>query len=211
MSVEESGRGEDRDFMVMEYVDGCTLSELIPKGGMPVEEALALSRMILEGLTAAHAAGVIHRDLKPSNVMLASDGSIKLVDFGLAKLTELNRESNGTDPASMSTATGQILGTACYLSPEQARGEEVDARTDIFSFGALLYEMLTGERPFARESLAATLAAVLRDTPRPLRDLRSEIPRDVSLLVRRCLERIAANVSHRRANCSMHCSTRSLA
>jgi formylglycine-generating enzyme required for sulfatase activity/dienelactone hydrolase/predicted Ser/Thr protein kinase len=185
VEVEETGRSGDRDFLVMEYVDGRTLGEVIPVGGMPVEEALDLARMILEGLAAAHAAGIIHRDLKPSNVMLTGSGSIKVLDFGLAKLMELNGEE--PLPASMNTATGQIVGTACYLSPEQARGEAVDARTDIFSFGAALYEMLTGERPFDRGSLAGTLAAILRDTPVLVRELRSETPWDVSRLVRRCL------------------------
>jgi serine/threonine protein kinase len=187
VEVEEVGRSGDRDFLVMEYVHGRTLGEAIPAGGMPVEEALDLASMMLEGLAAAHAAGIIHRDLKPSNVMLASNGSIKVLDFGVAKRMDLNGED--PLPASMSTATGQIVGTACYLSPEQARGEAVDGRTDVFSFGAVLYEMLTGERPFDRGSLAGTLAAILRDSPVPVRELRSEMPRDVSRLLRRCLEK----------------------
>jgi formylglycine-generating enzyme required for sulfatase activity/dienelactone hydrolase/predicted Ser/Thr protein kinase len=186
VAVEETGRDDDRDFLVMEYVDGQTLGEVISAEGMRVEEALDLGRMILEGLAAAHAAGVIHRDLKPSNVMMTSDGSIKIVDFGLAKLTAYGDEGL---TVSTRTSTGQIVGTACYLSPEQARGEAVDARTDIFSFGALLYEMLTGERPFDRRSLAGTLSAILRDAPVPVRELRSETPREVSRLVRRCLEK----------------------
>ena len=183
----EAGRSGDRDFFVMEYVDGLTLGEVIPAGGMPVERALELARMILDGLAAAHAAGVIHRDLKPSNVMVTSGGSVKVLDFGLAKLIDL--KGNAPLPASLETATGQIVGTACYLSPEQARGETVDARTDIFSFGALLYEILTGERPFDRGSLAGTLSAILRDTPVPVRELRRDTPRDVARLARRCLEK----------------------
>lgn len=187
VALEEIGRADDRDFLVMEYVDGHTLGEVIPAGGMPIEVALDLARMVLEGLTAAHAEGVIHRDLKPSNVMATKGGSIKVLDFGLAKLLDLN----GNEPLSTSiqTATGQIVGTACYLSPEQARGESVDERTDIFSFGAVLYEMLTGNRPFDRGSLAGTLSAILRDAPAPVRELRRETPRDVARLVRRCLEK----------------------
>jgi eukaryotic-like serine/threonine-protein kinase len=185
VALEEIGRAEDRDFLVMEYVDGHTLGEVIPAGGMPIEGALDLARMVLEGLKAAHAEGVIHRDLKPSNVMVTSGGTIKVLDFGLAKLMDLN--GNEALPVSIQTATGQIVGTACYLSPEQARGEAVDARTDIFSFGAVLYEMLTGERPFDRGSLAGTLSAILRDAPAPVRELRRDMPRDVSRLVRRCL------------------------
>ncbi len=187
VAVEDAGRGDDRDYLVMEYVDGPTIGELIPAGGMPIEAALDLALMIVEGLAAAHAAGIIHRDLKPSNVMLTSGGSIKVLDFGLAKVIEGHGDQPQT--ASMSTASGQIIGTACYLSPEQARGEAVDARTDIFSAGALFYEMLTGERPFDRGSLAGTLAAILRDDPTPVRKLRSAIPNDVSRLVRRCLEK----------------------
>ena len=187
VAFEEVGRSADRDFLVMEYIEGRTLSKVIPAGGMPLDEALNLARMVLDGLVAAHAEGVIHRDLKPSNVMLTSDGTIKVLDFGLAKLVDL--EGGQPLPGSIETVSGQIIGTACYLSPEQARGEAVDERTDIFSFGALLYEMLTGERPFDRGSLAGTLSAVLRDAPIPVRELRRQTPRDVSLLVRRCLEK----------------------
>jgi eukaryotic-like serine/threonine-protein kinase len=187
VAVEETGSDADRDYLVMEYVDGPTLGEVIPEDGMPVEKALGLARMILEGLSAAHEAGIIHRDLKPSNVMLTRAGSIKVLDFGLAKMFDVHEGDPST--RTMSTSTGQIVGTACYLSPEQARGEPVDVRTDIFSFGALLYEMLTGERPFDRGSLGGTLAAILRDSPPPVRELRSGTPGDVSRLVRRCLEK----------------------
>lgn len=187
VAFEEVGRAGDRDFLVMEYVDGRTLGEVIPTRGMAVGQALNFARMILEGLAAAHAAGIIHRDLKPSNVMVTNAGSIKVLDFGLAKLIGLN--GDGPVSGSLSTATGQIVGTACYLSPEQAQGTAVDARTDIFSFGAVLYEMLTGEKPFDRGSLAGTLSAILRDNPAPVRKLRSGTPRDLSRLVRRCLEK----------------------
>jgi formylglycine-generating enzyme required for sulfatase activity/dienelactone hydrolase len=187
VGVVEAGRTGDRDFLVMEFVDGCNLGDIIPKGGMANEEALDLAGMMLAGLAAAHAAGIVHRDLKPPNVMRTRGGSIKVVDFGLAK--HISFAGAERLKASMGTTTGQILGTPCYLSPEQARGEVVDARTDIFSFGAVLYEMLTGVKPFDRGSLAATLAAILRDTPAPVGELRAGIPADLSRHVQRCLEK----------------------
>ncbi|MDQ2946430.1 MAG: SUMF1/EgtB/PvdO family nonheme iron enzyme, partial [Acidobacteriota bacterium] len=168
---------------VMEYVEGRTLGETIPAAGLPAREALGIARMVAEGLAAAHAAGIVHRDLKPANLMVKPDGSIKILDFGLAKFME-----TGAAP-SMHTATGQIVGTACYLSPEQAEGKQVDARSDVFSFGVVLYEMLTGERPFDRGSLAGTLSAILRDTPAPVRKLRPETPRPLGRIVERCLEK----------------------
>ena len=148
VALEEGGRSADRDYLVMEFIEGRTLGESIPEGGIPIKQALRFGRMIAEGLSAAHSAGIIHRDLKPSNVMVTDADSIKVLDFGLAKWTETSAiESHA---ASSGTATGQIVGTACYLSPEQARGERVDVRTDVFSFGVVLYEMLTGEKPFDR-------------------------------------------------------------
>lgn len=187
VALEEAGRSADRDYLVMEFIEGRTLGEAIPEGGIPIEQALRFGRMIAQGLSAAHSVGIIHRDLKPSNVMVTEADSIKILDFGLAKWTETSAiESHA---ASSGTATGQILGTACYLSPEQARGEKVDVRTDVFSFGVVLYEMLTGEKPFDRGSLAGTLSAILRDAPVPVRDLRPETPPDVAKLLKRCLEK----------------------
>jgi eukaryotic-like serine/threonine-protein kinase len=183
VSVYQVGRAGDQDYIVMEYVDGRTLGDTIPAGGLPVRQALGLARMIAEGLAAAHAAGIVHRDLKPANLMVKPDGSIKILDFGLAKFME-----TGAAP-SLQTATGQIVGTVCYLSPEQAQGKPVDARSDVFSFGVVLYEMLTGERPFDHGSLAGTLSAILRDTSAPVRKLRPGTPRDVGRIVEQCLEK----------------------
>ena len=169
------------DCLVMEYVEGQTLDRLIPSGGLPVPIALRYARMVLDGMRAAHEAGVIHRDLKPANLILSDSGQIKILDFGLAKLTP-----SGADQ-SLKTISGQILGTAAYLSPEQAEGKPVDARSDIFSFGAVLYEMLTGKRPFERDSLASTLAAILRDTPEPLARFCPQAPRELRRIVDLCL------------------------
>jgi len=183
VSVYEVGRADDQDYIVMEYVDGRTLAETIPAGGLPAGKALGLARMIAEGLAVAHAAGIVHRDLKPANLMVKPDRTIKILDFGLAKFME-----TGESP-SLQTSTGQIVGTVCYLSPEQAQGQPVDARSDVFSFGAVLYEMLTGERPFDRGSLAGTLSAILRDTPAPVRKLRPGTPPDIGRIVEQCLEK----------------------
>ena len=192
--VLEAASADNRDFLVMEYVEGQTLGEVIPAGGMSVEAALDLSRLILEGLSAAHSAGIIHRDLKPSNIMVDLTGGVRILDFGLAKLVATPVEPSSdsrqeTRLMSIETATGQILGTVCYLSPEQAEGLPVDVRTDVFSYGVALYEMLTGAKPFDRGSLAGTLSAILRDTPVSVRKLRSGTPRDVARLIGRCLEK----------------------
>ncbi len=183
VTVHEAGRAGDQDYIVMEYVHGRTLGEVIPAGGLKPHEAVELSVMMIEGLACAHKAGIVHRDLKPANLMVTPDGSVRILDFGLAKFID-------TEAArSMMTATGQIVGTACYLSPEQAEGKPVDARSDVFSFGVVLYEMLTGEKPFDRGSLAGTLSAILRDTPTPVRNLRPGTPRKLGRIVERCLEK----------------------
>jgi serine/threonine-protein kinase len=154
-------------FLAMELVQGEDLSERLARGPIPVDQAVQWAREIASALEAAHDADVIHRDLKPANVKLTADGQVKVLDFGLAKSVDA-RASAGGDPSasptvtSLGTVAGVILGTAAYMSPEQARGMNVDRRADIWSFGALLYEMLTGERPFEGETISDTLAAVLR-------------------------------------------------
>jgi hypothetical protein len=192
----EAASAGNRDFLVMEYVEGQTLSEVIPASGLSVEAALDLSRLILEGLSAAHRAGIIHRDLKPSNIMVDLTGGVRILDFGLAKVVAPMSDAEPSSDSrqetalmSIETATGQILGTVCYLSPEQAEGRPVDVRTDVFSFGVVLYEMLTGAKAFDRRSLAGTLSAILRDTPVPVRRMSSGTPRDVARLIGRCLEK----------------------
>ena len=153
------------NYLVMELVEGQTLGERIARGPIALDEALSISRQIAEALNAAHTKGIIHRDLKPSNVKITSDGVVKVLDFGLSKLTDdPPAASDGhriCPPRTVSaTQPGVVLGTAAYMSPEQARGEKVDKRADIWSFGVVVYEMVTGQQLFARDTISATVAAV---------------------------------------------------
>ncbi|NIV26329.1 MAG: protein kinase, partial [Gammaproteobacteria bacterium] len=193
---DESGTGtgtgagtEELTFLVMELVEGEGLDEVIARGPIPVEEALPIAIQIAEALEAAHDAGIVHRDLKPANVKIRPDGTVKVLDFGLAKAWE---EGEGTD-LSLSptltrhaTAAGVILGTAAYMSPEQARGKPVDRRADIWSFGVVLWEMLTGRQLFDGDTVTDVLAAVLTREP-DLDMLPDATPRTVRRLLERCL------------------------
>ena len=179
-------------FLVMECVEGQSLAQRLAAGPLPVEDALSVGAQIASGLEAAHAAGVIHRDLKPANVMIRPDGSVKILDLGLARAIE--PVAAATDPSlsptvtSAPTGTGVILGTAAYMSPEQARGRPVDKRSDVFSFGCVLYESLTGARAFPGETVSDSLAAILRAEP-DWSALPAETPGLVRTLLRRCLQK----------------------
>jgi serine/threonine protein kinase/tetratricopeptide (TPR) repeat protein len=157
------------DYIAMEYVAGQPLDRLLGPSGLPRTDALKYATQVADALAAAHEAGIVHRDLKPANVMVTGKGHVKLVDFGLAKLTEPDAavDSAATRTQVAQTEEGALLGTVAYMSPEQAQGAKVDGRSDIFSFGAMLYEMLTGRRPFSRRTPIETLAAILRDDPPP--------------------------------------------
>jgi serine/threonine-protein kinase len=192
--VEESS---GRKFLVMELVSGETLAEKIKRGAIPLDESLSISTQITEALEAAHEKGVIHRDLKPANIKVTPDGKVKVLDFGLAKAYDANPSnaslSNSPTMASMAaTNAGIILGTAAYMSPEQAKGREVDRRTDIFAFGAVLYEMLTGHQAFGGDDVADILSAVLKSEPDWTR-LPKETPSGIRKLLRRCLEKNMKN------------------
>ena len=191
--VEEQDTPTPARALIMELVEGPTLADRIAEGPLPLEEALAIARQVAEALEAAHEQGIIHRDLKPANIKLRPDGTVKVLDFGLAKLTEagasgasigagLTMSPTITSPAM--TQAGIILGTAAYMSPEQARGKAVDKRADIWAFGVVLYEMLAGERPFKGEDLTETLASVVKDQS----DL-SKTPLPVRKLLAKCLEK----------------------
>jgi serine/threonine-protein kinase len=182
--------------LVMELVEGDDLSQRIARGAMPIDEALPIAKQIAEALEAAHEQGIVHRDLKPANVKVRSDGVVKVLDFGLAKAIEspsamspsMSQAPTITTPALM-TGAGMILGTAAYMSPEQARGKTVDKRADIWAFGAVLFEMLTGKRPFDGEDVTDTLAAVVRADP-DWNALPSDTPPPMRRLLRRCLVKV---------------------
>ncbi|MBE0712173.1 MAG: serine/threonine protein kinase, partial [Candidatus Aminicenantes bacterium] len=164
ITIHDIGQAESIDFIAMEYVDGRTLDDMIGRKGLRLGEALKYAIQIADALTAAHAAGIIHRDLKPGNVMVTAKGQIKVLDFGLAKLMEALPGGIADPTLTLKPATeeGKIVGTIAYMSPEQAEGKKVDTRSDIFSFGSVLYEMVTGRRAFPGESSASTMAAILK-------------------------------------------------
>ena len=178
-------------FIAMEYVAGKALNELIGRKGLRPIDALEYAVQIADALAKAHAAGIIHRDLKPSNIMVGEDGQVKVLDFGLAKLTEAGglAEDDPTRTLKAETAEGTILGTVAYMSPEQAEGKKVDPRSDIFSFGAVLYEMVTGRRAFQGDSTASTLAAVIKEDPKPPSEVSPRVPRDLEKVILRCLRK----------------------
>jgi serine/threonine protein kinase len=174
ITIHEIEAADGNDFIVMEYVRGKSLDAIIPRHGMRLGEVLRIGIPVADALAAAHARGIIHRDLKPANVMVGTDGAVKVLDFGVAKLAgpETDTVSDGDLTRTADVALSQpgtIAGTAAYMSPEQATGGNVDARSDIFSFGGLLYEMVTGSRAFSGASSAETLTAVIRAQPTVLR------------------------------------------
>src|ERR1035437_8834834 len=185
--------GHPADFIAMEFVAGKALDQLIDRKGLRLSETLHYATQVADALAAAHAAGIVHRDLKPGNVMVNESGCVKVLDFGLAKLTErggagefARTEAIGEGPK---TEEGMIVGTASYMSPEQAEGKKVDARTDIFSFGAVLYEMITGRRAFGGDSMVSNLSAIVRDEPKPATEIVHGLPRELDRIVTRCLRK----------------------
>jgi len=185
--LEESG---DTRALVLELVEGPTLAERIAQGAIPVEEALPIAKQIAEALEAAHERGVIHRDLKPANVKVKEDGMVKVLDFGLAKALEPEATGDPSESPTMTAATrmGVIMGTAAYMSPEQARGRPVDRRADIWAFGVLVYEMLTGKRAFEGEDISLTLAAVMK-SELDLDTLPAGLSPALRTYLRRCLQK----------------------
>jgi serine/threonine protein kinase/tetratricopeptide (TPR) repeat protein len=180
-------------FLTMELVEGRTLSDLITPGGLPLTQILELSIPLADALVAAHERGVIHRDLKPGNVMVTREGRIKVLDFGLAKITAKQvppaLESHAATLDVPLSGEGQVLGTIPYMAPEQVRGDAADARSDLFAFGIILYELATGRRPFPGATMADIGSAILRDNPEPLTRVRPDLPLDLERVVASCLEK----------------------
>ena len=185
--------GTTQSALVMELVDGEDLAQRLARGPLSVDDALSIARQIVDALAAAHEQHIVHRDLKPANIRIRPDGVVKVLDFGLAKAADRGVTADATQSPTMTTpvrltTADVIVGTAAYMSPEQARGRSVDRRADVWAFGCVLYEMLTGRNPFHRDSLSETLAAVMRDVP-AFDALPPDVPPSVRRLLRRCLEK----------------------
>ncbi len=187
VTIYDIGEQNGKVFIAMEYLAGKTLNAMIPRSGLPLSGLLKYAIPIASALAKAHAAGIIHRDLKPGNIMITSENAVKVLDFGLAKLNVgLIQTEDATETAHPSTQAGIVMGTPAFMSPEQAEGKAVDARSDIFSFGAMLYEMATGIRAFRGDSAMSTMAAVLTKEPEPPP---SSVPPDVQRVILRCLKK----------------------
>ncbi len=186
-SIEESPEGS---FITMELVEGKGLDRLITGDGMSAQRMLEIARPLVRALAAAHDRGITHRDLKPANIMVTGDGTVKILDFGLAKLTSTADSGEHRDVATQTlTQAGTVVGTVPYMSPEQVQGKPVDHRSDIFSLGVILYEMATGVRPFGGETSADVASAILRDVPRSIHDSRPDMPDRFGRIISRCLEK----------------------
>ena len=189
LTVHDVGVQGATHYLVTELLDGKTLRDALRDGPLSIPQALDFGVQIARGLAAAHEQRIVHRDLKPENLFVTTDGRIKILDFGLARLAPPRESESAETETKGLTRSGVLLGTVGYMAPEQVRGEEADARSDIFAFGCVLYEMLTGRRPFAGASTAESLSAVLRDEPAPLAELRSGLPPSVGSIVHHCLEK----------------------
>jgi serine/threonine protein kinase/Tol biopolymer transport system component len=190
LAVHEFGTFEGVTYLVSELLEGNTLRELLQRGPAPVRKAIDYGVQIVRGLAAAHVKGIVHRDLKPENLFVGKDGHVKILDFGLARLTHREPEAHGAlRPLVYDTDLGMVVGTPGYMAPEQVRGRPADHRTDIFAFGATLYEMLSGKRAFQRETSAETMTAILNDEPPSISQVAPSAPPGLQRVVQRCLEK----------------------
>ncbi len=190
-AVYDIGSHDGAPYVVQELLEGETLRAVVSGGKLPPRRAIDYSLQIVHGLGAAHEKGIVHRDLKPENIFVTNDGRVKILDFGLAKLTHAEDRGQGSNlpTATAGTEPGVVMGTLAYMSPEQVRGKPADARSDIFSFGAILYEMLAGRRAFHGDSAADTMSAILREDPPDLSATNQNLPPGLERIVRHCLEK----------------------
>jgi len=189
VTIHDIGREGETAYIAMELVEGRTLRELVVAGPLTLRKLLGIAAQIADGLAKAHAAGIVHRDLKPENVMVSTDGFVKILDFGLAKLVEPQSGEMSAMPtlAHSETRPGTVMGTVSYMSPEQASGEALDFRSDQFSLGSIVYEMTTGQKAFQKKTAAETMSAIIREEPEPVGKLRPELPLPVRWMLDRCL------------------------
>ena len=195
VTIYDIGESDDMSWIAMELVEGRTLRDAIAQGPLPIRQAWSIARQLADGLAAAHAKGIVHRDLKPENVMVTDEGAVKILDFGVARQTVASTLDDAAAAATVTgsgTVAGVVLGTAGYMSPEQATGQSADFRSDQFSFGAVVYELLTGHRAFRRPSPVETLTAILRDEPPPLASIRNDTSEAFQRVIGRCLEKAPA-------------------
>ncbi|HKQ92122.1 MAG TPA: protein kinase, partial [Blastocatellia bacterium] len=188
LTIHEIGEADGAHYIVSEFVDGETLRDQMRRETLSLTAALDVARQVAGALAAAHAAGIVHRDIKPENVMARPDGLVKVLDFGLARFTERPAATSESDAMAetvsrLSTEPGLVMGTVDYMSPEQARGQKVDHRTDIFSLGVMLYEMVAGRRPFDGETAIDAIAAILRSDPPPVNQLRPGLPTEMERII----------------------------
>ncbi len=191
ITVYEVGETDGKNFIATEFIEGKTLRERLDSGRISFDEVLSIVTQTAEALSAAHSAGIVHRDIKPENIMIRPDGYVKILDFGLAKLTENNVPAEADDQTRklVKTNPGVVMGTVAYMSPEQARGKEIDARSDVFSFGIVLYEILGGKVPFEGETMTDILAAIITSEPVPLTSLAPHLPRELQRITSKTLKK----------------------
>ena len=194
VAIYDLGQAESQPYISMELVEGQTLRQMLQAGSMPLRRALQVAAPIADGLAKAHEAGIVHRDLKPENLMVSHDGFAKILDFGLAKLVDdADARAALQTMTEKGTRPGSVMGTVGYMSPEQASGGTADNRSDQFSFGLVLYEMLTGQRAFNRPTAVETLSAIIRDEPTPIGQLNPSVPVPIRWIVDRCLAKTPAD------------------